>query len=141
MSIPERGRIYSINESYWNYWDEPTREIVSYFKGDHNERGKPYSLRYVGSLVADFHRTLLYGGIFMYPMDYRHPDKPQGKLRLMCEASPLAFLAEQAGGRAIDGSRRILDVCPGTLHERIPLFIGSARDVDKVEEIYARHRA
>lgn len=140
MSIPERGRIYSVNESYWNYWDEPTREIVSYFKGEQNERGKPYSLRYVGSLVADFHRTLLYGGIFMYPLDHRHPEKPQGKLRLMCEASPLAFLAEQAGGKAIDGERRILEVRPSTLHERIPLFIGSARDVDKVTEIYARHR-
>lgn len=141
MRIPDRGKIYSINESYWTYWDEPTREIVSYFKSPENERGKPYSQRYVGSLVADFHRTLLYGGIFMYPLDYRTPEKPQGKLRLMCEASPLAFLAEQAGGKAIDGQQRILEVKPSTLHERIPLFIGSPRDVDKVSEIYARHRA
>lgn len=139
MRIPERGKIYSVNESYWHYWDEPTREAVGYFKSPTNERGKPYSLRYVGSLVADFHRTLLYGGIFMYPMDYRSPDKPQGKLRLLCEASPLAYLVEQAGGLATDGQQRILDILPSTLHERVPLFIGSPRDVEKVTQTYAQH--
>jgi fructose-1,6-bisphosphatase I len=139
IRYPEQGRIYSVNESYWHYWDEPTREVVNYFKGPDNPLGKPYSLRYVGSLVADFHRNLFYGGIFMYPMDYRLPEKPQGKLRLMCEASPLAFLAEQAGGRATDGTKRILDIVPGELHQRVPLFIGSAGDVDAVEAIYRRH--
>ncbi|HEU6437880.1 MAG TPA: class 1 fructose-bisphosphatase [Nitratidesulfovibrio sp.] len=139
IRIPERGRIYSVNESYWHYWDEATREAVGYFKGTDNERGKPYSLRYVGSLVADFHRTLLYGGIFMYPMDQRDPQKPQGKLRLQCEASPLAFLAEQAGGLATDGTGRILDITPQVLHERVPLFIGSRRDVQAVTDIYTRH--
>jgi len=93
----------------------------------------------VGSLVADFHRTLLYGGIFMYPMDQRDPQKPQGKLRLQCEASPLAFLAEQAGGQATDGTGRILDIKPQVLHERVPLFIGSRRDVQAVTDIYTRH--
>ncbi len=140
IRIPERGKVYSVNESYYHYWDEPTRRIVNHFKGTDNDRGAPYSLRYVGSLVADFHRNLLNGGIFMYPMDYRIPSKPQGKLRLMCEASPLAFVAEQAGGAAIDGNRRILDIQPGELHERVPLFIGSAKDVAVVSEMYAQAR-
>ena len=139
IRIPERGKVYSVNEAYWHYWDEPTREIISHFKGVDNERGKPYSLRYVGSLVADFHRNLLNGGIFMYPKDYRIPQKPSGKLRLMCEASPLAYLVEQAGGAATDGEQRILDILPCELHERVPLFIGSRKDVEKVAEIYQKH--
>jgi fructose-1,6-bisphosphatase I len=93
-------------------------------------------MRYVGSLVADFHRTLLYGGIFMYPPDKKNAD---GKLRLMCEASPLAMIVEQAGGKAIDGHGRILERVPEQLHARVPLFIGSPRDVEAVAEIYARH--
>lgn len=141
IRIPEHGNIYSVNESYWQYWDEPTREVLGYFKGTENSQGKPYSLRYVGSLVADFHRTLLYGGIFLYPLDYREPQSPRGKLRYLCEASPLAFVAEQAGGKATNGTTRILDLTPKILHERTPLFIGSAGDVDVVQNIYARHNA
>ncbi len=137
IRIPERGKTYSVNEAYSHYWDTPTRNIVEYFKGMDNERGVPYSSRYVGSLVADFHRNLLNGGIFMYPMDHRTPLKPHGKLRLLCEASPLAFVVEQAGGLATDGSRRILDIAPGELHERVPLFIGSPRDVEDVSRLYA----
>ncbi len=138
IRIPERGKVYSVNEAYYHYWDARTRRVVEYFKSPENERGAPYSLRYVGSLVADFHRNLLNGGIFMYPMDQRSPTRPQGKLRLMCEASPLAFLVEQAGGKAIDGSRRILEIQPEHLHERVPLFIGSPRDVDAVTRMYAQ---
>lgn len=136
MRIKERGKYYSINEGNHLYWDEPTRKAVAYFKNRENALGAPYSLRYVGSLVADFHRTLLYGGIFMYPMDYKHPDKPRGKLRLMCEASPLAFVAEQAGGAASDGERRIMDITPHALHERVPLFIGSKLDVESAVGFY-----
>lgn len=88
IKIPEIGKIYSVNESYWNHWDASTRQVVSYFKSPDNERGQPYNLRYIGSLVADFHRNLLSGGIFMYPADNRDPKKPRGKLRLMCEAAP-----------------------------------------------------
>ena len=139
IRIPERGKIYSANEGYSSYWDEPTREILSYFKSSDNDRGAPYSLRYVGSLVADFHRNLLYGGIFLYPADHRDPKKPHGKLRLMCEASPLAFVCKEAGGAASDGARDILDIEPAELHERVPLFIGSLNDVRKVEEIYRKH--
>ncbi|MBN2140949.1 MAG: class 1 fructose-bisphosphatase [Desulfovibrionaceae bacterium] len=137
IRIPERGRIYSVNEGYYHYWDPATRRIVEYFKNPGNESSKPYSSRYIGSLVSDFHRNLIYGGIFMYPADRRDPKKPRGKLRLMCEAAPLAMLVEQAGGMAVDGERRILDIEPEQLHQRVPLFIGSKQDVQKVLDIYA----
>jgi len=140
IKIPEKGKIYSVNESYWPYWDEPTRQVVSYFKSPDNERGQPSSLRYIGSLVADFHRNLLSGGIFMYPADHKDPKKPRGKLRLMCEAAPLAMIVEAAGGMAVDGKTRILDLEPQELHQRVPLFIGSKKDVGKVLEIYQQER-
>ncbi|SHN54879.1 class 1 fructose-bisphosphatase [Desulfovibrio litoralis] len=129
MRIPEDGKIYSVNEGNQMYWDTPTKEIMETFRSKQNKLGKPYSLRYVGSLVADFHRTLLYGGIFLYPMDHKDPNKPSGKLRLMCEASPLSMVAEQAGGLGSDGSGRILDIKPDMLHQRVPLIIGSKNDV------------
>ena len=136
IRMPERGKVYSVNEGYWHYWDEAARESVTWFKSPDNAQRTPYSTRYVGSLVADFHRTLLYGGIYMYPPDTR---KPGGKLRLMCEGAPLAFLAEQAGGKATNGARRILDIKPDSLHARTPLFIGSSGDVEDVGRIYAKH--
>jgi len=136
IKIPERGKIYSVNESYWNHWDASTRQVVSYFKSPNNERGQPYNMRYIGSLVADFHRNLLSGGVFMYPADNRDPKKPRGKLRLMCEAAPLAMIVEAAGGMATDGKMRILDIEPQELHQRVPLFIGSKKDVEKIIEIY-----
>ncbi len=136
IRIPENGKIYSVNESYWHYWDEPTQKVVSYFKSPNNKRGQPYSLRYIGTLVADFHRNLLSGGIFMYPADFRDPKKPGGKLRLMCEAAPLAMVVEAAGGMATDGKMRILDIEPQQLHQRVPLFIGSKNDVQNLMEIY-----
>ncbi len=135
IKIPEQGKVYSVNEAYTSYWDERTRATVNYFKSPDNDRGKPYSSRYIGSLVADFHRNLLYGGIFMYPADKRDPKKPRGKLRLLCEAAPLAFVAEQAGGAATDGETRILELTPTELHERVPLFIGSKKDVEKATAI------
>jgi len=136
IRIPQAGKIFSVNSGNWEYWDEATRQAVSYFTSKDNSLGRPYSMRYIGSLVADFHRTLLYGGIFMYPVDYKDPRIPKGKLRYLCEASPLAFVAEQAGGLATDGQRRILDIQPESLHERVPLFIGSEYDVRKVSDIY-----
>ncbi len=135
IKVPEHGKVYSVNEAYTSYWDERTKATVNYFKSAENPRGKPYSARYIGSLVADFHRNLLYGGIFMYPADKRDPKKPRGKLRLLCEAAPLAFVVEQAGGAATDGEKRILDITPTELHERVPLFIGSKKDVEKATEI------
>jgi fructose-1,6-bisphosphatase I len=130
MMIPETGKIYSVNEGNYALWDNKTRDAINYFKGAENRQGKPYSSRYVGSLVADFHRTLLYGGIFAYPKMFKKPNVGEGKLRLLCEASPLSFVAEQAGGKATDGEGRILDREPNHLHERVPLFIGSKNDVD-----------
>lgn len=138
MRIPERGSIYSVNEGYSRYWDDATKDVVDWFHNTESVDGKPFTARYVGALVADFHRTLLRGGIYLYPAEKR---KPEGKLRLMCEANPLAFLAEQAGGMATDGRNRILDKIPTKLHERTPLFIGSRKDVEKVNEIYAKHDA
>jgi fructose-1,6-bisphosphatase I len=137
IKIPERGRIYSVNEGYSSYWDEPTRNIVNYFKASDNATGRPYSTRYIGSLVSDFHRNLIYGGIFMYPADSRDARKPSGKLRLMCEAAPMAMIVEQAGGLATDGTQRILDIEPQELHQRVPLFIGSKNDVEVVLKFYA----
>ncbi len=137
IKIPERGRIYSVNEGYSSYWDEPTRNIVNYFKASDSATGRPYSTRYIGSLVSDFHRNLIYGGIFMYPADSRDPRKPSGKLRLMCEAAPMAMIAEQAGGLATDGKQRILDIEPQELHQRVPLFIGSKNDVEVALKFYA----
>jgi fructose-1,6-bisphosphatase I len=137
IKIPEQGSIYSVNEGYWSYWDEPTRKIVNHFKSDDNALGRPYSMRYIGSLVSDFHRNLIYGGIFMYPADNRDPRKPKGKLRLMCEANPMAFIIEQAGGLAVDGRKRILDIEPGELHQRVPLFVGSKNDVEVVLKYYS----
>jgi len=137
IKIPDRGKIYSVNEGYWSYWDEPTRKIVNHFKSNDNDLGQPYSLRYIGSLVSDFHRNLIYGGIFMYPADSRDPKKPAGKLRLMLEASPMAMIIEQAGGLATDGHRRILDIEPSELHQRVPLFVGSRADVEVVLKYYA----
>lgn len=136
IKIPPQGEIYSINEANFIYWTPQTQAMVGYFKSDTNKRGAPYSSRYIGSLVADFHRNLLYGGIYMYPPDCRDPAKNQGKLRLLCEAAPLAFIAEQAGGAATDGTRRILDITATTLHQRTPLFIGSTEDVEIATRIY-----
>jgi fructose-1,6-bisphosphatase I len=141
IKIPEQGKIYSVNEGYYSYWDQPTRSIVDYFKSSQNALGSPYSLRYIGSLVSDFHRNLLYGGIFMYPADSRDPRKPAGKLRLMCEAAPMAMIIEQAGGMATDGIRPILDIEPQELHQRVPLFVGSKADVEMVRRVYTEAQA
>jgi len=132
LRIPEQGKVYSVNEGNTTFWDESTAKAVAGFKTNDNPRGKPYSHRYVGSLVADFHRTLFYGGIFMYPLDYKNPEHPRGKLRLMCEAAPMAFLVEQAGGLATDGRQRIMEIVPESLHVRVPLFIGSPKEVEHV---------
>jgi len=135
ITMPEQGSIYSVNEGYTEYWDSRTRAVVDYFKSSRNTRGRPYTARYIGALVADFHRNLLFGGIYMYPADSQDPMKPHGKLRLLCEAAPLAFIAEQAGGAATDGKQRILDIRATELHERVPLFIGCKADVEKVSAI------
>lgn len=126
IRIPEVGKYYSVNESNWNRWTPATQQVVTAFKnGDGVMKGK--NARYIGSLVADFHRNLISGGIFLYPGDRR---SPHGKLRLLYEGAPLAFIVEQAGGAATDGSRRILEIEPHDLHQHTPLVIGSRLDVD-----------
>jgi fructose-1,6-bisphosphatase I len=140
IRIPERGKIYSVNESNYLYWDEKTKALVDYFKAKDKETGRPYTSRYVGSLVADFHRNLLKGGIFMYPADLKDPKKPQGKLRLMVEANPLAMVVQQAGGYASDGNGPILKIQPNELHQRVPLYIGSKKDVELAEEFLSGKR-
>jgi fructose-1,6-bisphosphatase I len=130
IKIPEQGSIYSINEGNWGVWDETQKNLVSFLKEDNPSSGRPYKLRYIGSLVADFHRTLLKGGLFMYPKDKK---SPQGKLRFSFEAAPLAFIVENAGGKASTGDKRILDIKPKGIHDRLPLYIGSKKDVDMAE--------
>jgi fructose-1,6-bisphosphatase I len=129
IRTPARGKIYSINEGNMHAWDAGTRRYIEYVKEDRKDRGHPYSLRYIGSLVADFHRNLLKGGIFLYP-------GPKGKLRLLYEASPLAMVVEQAGGAATTGAQRILDVQPTTLHQKVPLIIGTREDVEEYSQFY-----
>lgn len=133
IRIPEQGNIYSVNESNYAYWDENTRALIDYFKTIDRPTKRPYTSRYVGSLVADFHRNLLKGGIFMYPADTKDPKKPEGKLRLMVEANPLAMVVEQAGGYASNGHGPILRIEPQDLHQRTPLYIGSKKDVQLAE--------
>jgi len=128
MIMPESSKIYSINEGNAHSFSEGTKRYLDWVKSD--EAG-PYSSRYIGSLVADFHRTLIKGGIFLYPATAK---SPEGKLRLMYEANPMAFLAEQAGGLAINGEKRILDIQPQSLHQRVPLIVGSKKEVEKVQK-------
>ena len=131
IQTPKKSKIYSINEGNYSIWGKGTQKFVNYVKSQDKETGRPYSSRYVGSLVADFHRNILYGGIFIYPADTKNKD---GKLRLMYEANPLSFLAEQAGGRASNGKKRIMEICPKELHQRVPLYIGSEQDVLMAEK-------
>ncbi len=131
---PKSGRIYSTNEGYYKYWHPGLKKYIKYLQ-DADDRGeKPYSGRYIGSLVADIHRNLLYGGIFIYPADSRFPN---GKLRLMYECNPMAMIVEAAGGRATDGKNRILEIKPESLHQRCPLYIGSQEDVLLAEKFLA----
>ncbi|HJK97404.1 MAG TPA: class 1 fructose-bisphosphatase [Polyangiaceae bacterium LLY-WYZ-14_1] len=126
IQIPARGGTYSVNEGNYAKWSDATRRWVDWVKAADGDGGRPYGHRYIGAVVADFHRTLLRGGIFAYPGDRK---RPSGKLRLLYEAVPLAFLAEAAGGAASDGTTPILDIAPQDLHQRTPLFIGSRDDV------------
>jgi fructose-1,6-bisphosphatase I len=131
IRIPEQGRYLSVNDSYEELWDDRVRSVMRHYKGLEGGR-KALSTRYVGSLVADFHRNLLGGGIFAYPSNRK---TPKGKLRLLYEANPLAFIVEQAGGAASNGAQRIQDVLPEELHQRTPLYIGSKSEVELATRI------
>lgn len=129
MKIPETGKIFSVNEGSYNSFSKPVKDYLEFCK-DNN-----YTGRYIGSLVADFHRNLLKGGIYIYPATAKDA---QGKLRLMYECNALAFVAEQAGGKASDGKVRIMDISPATLHQRTPFYVGSKTMVEKAESFDQR---
>jgi fructose-1,6-bisphosphatase I len=131
MKIPENGTIYSINEANYVYFPEGVKRYIKYCQVDDKATNRPYSTRYIGSLVADVHRNMIRGGIFIYPGTLKNPN---GKLRLLYELAPMAFIVEQAGGKASDGFRRIMDIDPYDLHQRSPVFIGSKEMVVKAEE-------
>ncbi|PYO93844.1 MAG: class 1 fructose-bisphosphatase [Gemmatimonadetes bacterium] len=135
---PAVGQYYSVNESHWNKWAPGIQRVVGAFKNGDHGRVEAKNARYIGSLVADIHRNLMSGGVFLYPAD---TNAPQGKLRLLYEAAPLAFVVEQAGGAAIDGlGQDILDVAPTELHQRTPLIIGSKQDVAFASAVLAESR-
>ena len=133
IKIPEQGNTYSVNEGNYYIWEDRQKNLINYFKKIDDATKRPYRGRYIGSLVSDFHRTLLKGGIFMYPSDTKNPN---GKLRFAFEASPLAFIVENAGGCASTGKKRILDITPNNIHQCVPLYIGSRLDVKIVENFF-----
>lgn len=136
ITIPKRGKpIYSLNEANIAEWDEPMRQYVRDIQTGKGETGEKYSLRYIGSMVGDVHRTLLYGGIFAYPADTKNQD---GKLRLLYEAAPMSYIVEQAGGKSITGHSRIMDIPPVKVHQRVPIILGSADDVDECYKYYEK---
>jgi fructose-1,6-bisphosphatase I len=132
IRMPEQGKYYSVNEAYRDTFPPQYGKYIERLR--HGELGRRYASRYIGSMVADFHRTLLKGGVFLYPPTDEHP---QGKLRLLYEANPVAMLAEQAGGVAIDGTQRILDIQPESIHQRTPLVVGSPVEVHDFEHVCA----
>jgi fructose-1,6-bisphosphatase I len=134
MKHPKGGSIYSINEGYYQHFPQGVKDYLKYCQEEKDNR--PYKARYIGSLVSDFHRNMLKGGIYIYPTSSKNP---KGKLRLLYECNPMAFLAEQAGGKASDGYRRILDIKPTELHQRVPFFCGSTQMVDKAAQLMAKY--
>ncbi len=129
VKIPDHGKIYSINEGSYNSWELGLKKYIKYCQEEEEESGRPYSARYIGSMVADIHRTLIKGGIFIYPHSKKYPE---GKLRLMYECNPLSFIIEQAGGMATNGKERIMEIEPNAIHQRTPIYIGSPENVTHV---------
>ena len=138
VRIPRRGKVYGINEGNVHSWHPGQRAFVEYLRTPDKASGRPYSLRYSGAMVADVHRTLLDGGLFMYPADWSDPAKPKPKLRLLYEVAPMALLVEQAGGSASTGTGRVLDLVATEYHQRAPIILGSPDDVAMAEEFYRR---
>ena len=137
IRIPEDTKEFAINMSNMRHWDEPVKRYIDEcLQGKEGPRGKDFNMRWIASMVADVHRILSRGGVFMYPWDKREPEKP-GKLRLMYEANPMAWLVEQAGGAATDGRQRILDIQPNKLHQRVSVMLGSKNEVDRVTSYHA----
>ncbi|MDR9415019.1 MAG: class 1 fructose-bisphosphatase [Gracilimonas sp.] len=138
IKIPKHGPIYSINEGSYNSWDLGLKKYVKYCQEEDAETNRPYSARYIGSMVADIHRTLIKGGIFIYPHSKKYPN---GKLRLMYECNPLSFIIEQAGGMATNGNKRIMELQPKAIHQQTPIYIGSKDNVQKVMDFLEEYAA
>jgi fructose-1,6-bisphosphatase I len=136
LTIPRRGKIYSINEGNYVHFPEGVKKYIKFCQEFNPESDRPYSSRYIGSLVSDFHRNMLKGGIYIYP---KGTTAPNGKLRLLYECNPLAFIAEQAGGKASDGYGRIMEIVPTDLHQRVPYFIGSIEMVEEAERFMKQY--
>jgi fructose-1,6-bisphosphatase I len=136
MAFPEDGNIYSINEGYYAHFPQGVKDYLKYCQEENEEENRPYTSRYIGSLVSDFHRNMIKGGIYIYPTSSKNP---KGKLRLLYECNPIAFLAEQANGYATDGYIRIMDIEPTELHQRVPIFCGSKKMVSKAEEFMQKY--
>jgi fructose-1,6-bisphosphatase I len=139
IRVPRRGKTYGINEGNVHTWDPGQQAFVEHLRTLHKASGRPYSLRYSGAMVADVHRILLDGGVFMYPADTSDPARPKPKLRLLYEVAPMALVAEQAGGRASTGTERVLDLAAKEYHQRASILVGSPEEVALAEEFYRRH--
>ena len=138
VMIPADTREFAINMSNMRHWDEPVKRYIDEcLQGKDGPRGKDFNMRWIASMVADVHRILTRGGVFMYPWDKREPEKP-GKLRLMYEANPMGWLVEQAGGAATNGTQRILDIVPTKLHERVSVILGSKNEVERVTSYHTK---
>lgn len=138
VQFPQSGTTYSINEGYYSKFPVGVKKYIKYCQEEDEATNRPYTSRYIGSLVSDFHRNLLKGGIYIYPNTAQYPE---GKLRLLYECNPIAFLAEQAGGKATDGHQRILDIVPQKLHQRVPYFVGVKSMVDQADHFMMENKA
>lgn len=136
IQFPKDGKTYSINEGHYSKFPQGVKDYIDYCKAEDKETNRPIGARYIGSMVADFHRNMLKGGVFIYPST---ASAPNGKLRLLYECNPMAYIAEQAGGRATTGYNRIMDIEPTELHQRVPIFVGSEHMVKKAEEFMAKY--
>jgi len=134
MHFPEKGRIYSINEGNYRHFPKGIKKYIKYCQEEEGDR--PYTSRYIGSLVSDFHRNIIKGGVYLYPNSSKYEN---GKLRLLYECNPIAFLAEQAGGKASNGQKRIMEIKPTELHQRVPFYVGNKCMVDKIEKYIRKH--
>merc|ERR1711920_1132422 len=135
IKIPDRGKIYSVNQANMVQWDEPMRQWIKDLQEGKGQTGTSYTQRYIGSMVGDVHRTLLYGGVFAYPADKKNTN---GKLRLLYEAAPMSFLMEQAGGKSITGHSRVMEIPPTGVHQRVPVILGSTEDVEECQAYFDR---
>lgn len=136
IKIPKSGKTYSINEGYYVHFPDGVKKFIKWCQEEDKASNRPYSSRYIGSAVADVHRNLLYGGVFIYPTTSQ---APKGKLRVLYECNPMAFIVEQAGGKATDGFKRIMEIDTKALHQRTPIFIGSSEIVERAEEFMAKY--